>query len=77
MVMLDSTLSALRRPYSEFEVDEAQLAVAGFLARYGGRTLEAYRHDLRGFWASPRSVEDSTMRGSHGREAQEVRPGVP
>jgi integrase/recombinase XerD len=54
MVMLDSTLSALRRPYSEFEVDEAQLAVAGFLARYGGRTLEAYRHDLRGFfqWAA-------------------------
>src|SRR5262249_34716637 len=54
MTMLDSTVSALRRPYSNFELDEAQLAAAGFLARYGGRTLEAYRHDLRGFfqWAA-------------------------
>ena len=35
--------------------DEAQLAVASFLARYSGWTLEAYRHDLstvgrRAFW---------------------------
>jgi hypothetical protein len=28
--------------------DEAQLAAVSFLARYSGRTLEAYRHDLRG-----------------------------
>jgi hypothetical protein len=36
------------------EVDEAQLAAASFLARYSGRTVEAYRHDLRGFflWAA-------------------------
>ena len=27
--------------------DEAELAAAAFLARYGGRTLEAYRYDLR------------------------------
>jgi hypothetical protein len=26
----------------------AELAAAAFLARYQGRTLEAYRHDLRG-----------------------------
>ena len=54
MTMLDSTVSALRRPYSDFELDEAQLAAAGFLARYSGRTVEAYRHDLRGFfqWAA-------------------------
>jgi hypothetical protein len=54
MAMLDSTVSALRRPYSELEIDEAQLAAVGFLARYGGRTLDAYRHDLRGFfqWAA-------------------------
>ena len=57
MVMLDSTVSALRRPYSEFEVDEAQVAVAGFLARYRGRTLEAYRHDLRGFFQWAADVE--------------------
>ena len=34
--------------------DEAQLAAAAFLARYNGRTLEAYRHDLRYYfqWAT-------------------------
>ena len=34
--------------------DEAQLAAAAFLARYSGRTLEAYRHDLRYYfqWAA-------------------------
>ena len=34
--------------------DEAQLAAASFLARYGGRTLEAYRYDLRCYfqWAA-------------------------
>jgi len=34
--------------------DEGQLAAAAFLARYGGRTLDAYRHDLRVFvqWAA-------------------------
>jgi integrase/recombinase XerD len=35
-------------------LDEAELAAAAFLARYGGRTLDAYRHDLRTFfqWAA-------------------------
>jgi integrase/recombinase XerD len=35
-------------------IDEAQVAVAAFLARYSGRTLEAYRYDLRNFfqWAA-------------------------
>lgn len=35
-------------------IDEAQVAVAAFLARYRGRTLEAYRYDLRNFfqWAA-------------------------
>ena len=34
-------------------VDEAELAAGAFLARYQGRTLEAYRYDLRAFfqWA--------------------------
>ena len=33
--------------------DEAHIAAAAFLARYSGRTLDAYRHDLRTFfqWA--------------------------
>jgi hypothetical protein len=33
-----------------FEFDEAQLAAVSFLARYRGRTLEAYRHDPLGFF---------------------------
>ena len=38
---------------------EDQLAAAAFLARYSGRTLEAYRHDLRSFfqWAADRGVD--------------------
>jgi hypothetical protein len=30
--------------------DDADLAGVAFLARYSGRTLEAYRHDLRSFF---------------------------
>ncbi|MEJ7801480.1 MAG: tyrosine-type recombinase/integrase [Ilumatobacter sp.] len=39
--------------------DEAQLAAAAFLARYGGRTLDAYRNDLRAFfqWADDTGLE--------------------
>ena len=35
-------------------LDEAEVAAAAFLARYSGRTLDAYRHDLRTFfqWAA-------------------------
>ena len=40
-------------------VDEAHLAAAAFLARYSGRTLDAYRHDLRYFfqWATDIGLE--------------------
>lgn len=31
-------------------LDPAELAVAAFLARYSGRTLESYRADLRQFF---------------------------
>ena len=31
-------------------LDEAQLAAVSYLARYGGRTLESYRADLRQFF---------------------------
>jgi integrase/recombinase XerD len=39
--------------------DEAELAAAAFLARYSGRTLDAYRHDLRAFfqWAADVRLE--------------------
>ncbi len=35
--------ATLERPGDRFERDEAELAAASFLARYSGRTLEAYR----------------------------------
>lgn len=40
-------------------VDEAHVAAAAFLARYSGRTLDAYRHDLRYFfqWASDSDLD--------------------
>ena len=34
----------------EERIDEAELAAAAFLARHQGRTLEAYRYDLRAFF---------------------------
>jgi integrase/recombinase XerD len=40
----------------EQDAREAELAVAAFLARYSGRTLDAYRHDLRGFFSWAGSV---------------------
>ena len=40
-----------------FVPEEAQLAAVAFLARYSGRTLDAYRHDLRNLfqWAAAHS----------------------
>lgn len=39
--------------------DDAQLAAAAFPARYNGRTLEAYRHDLRYYfqWAADQGLD--------------------
>jgi hypothetical protein len=49
-------------------VDDAQLAAMSFLARYSGRTLEAYRYDLRYFfqWSadSELAVLDATTQHS-------------
>jgi integrase/recombinase XerD len=58
MTTIESPATTIRAPGFEFEVDEAQLAAVSFPARYSGRTLEAYRHDLRGFfqWASDHGV---------------------
>ena len=50
MTTIDSTATALQRLDADGAFDEAQLAAASFLARYSGRTLDAYRHDLRGFF---------------------------
>jgi site-specific recombinase XerD len=37
----------LDQPGAPFTLSEDQLAAVAFLARYSGRTLEAYHHDLR------------------------------
>jgi integrase/recombinase XerD len=58
MTTIESTATTIREPRVEFEIDETQLAAVSFLARYSGRTLEAYRHDLRGFfqWATDHGI---------------------
>jgi integrase/recombinase XerD len=55
---IQSSATTLRAPGVEFEVDDAGIAAVSFLARYSGRTLEAYRHDLRGFfqWATEHGI---------------------
>ena len=55
---IESAATTLRAPGVELEFDEAQLAAVSFLARYSGRTLEAYSHDLRGFfqWATDNRI---------------------
>ncbi|MDA8043639.1 MAG: site-specific integrase [Actinomycetota bacterium] len=46
--------SNIERPGTGFTVDPAELAAIAFLARYSGRTFDAYRHDLRNLfrWAA-------------------------
>jgi integrase/recombinase XerD len=58
MTTITSTDTAVQTPFDDPAFDEAQLAAASFLARYSGRTLEAYRQDLRGFfqWAADHDV---------------------
>jgi site-specific recombinase XerD len=58
MTTVESAATTIRAPGFGFEVDEAQLAAVSFLARYSGRTVEAYRHDLRAFfqWATDHGV---------------------
>jgi site-specific recombinase XerC len=54
MTVIDLSALTIFRSESTDPFDDAQVAVAAFLARYSGRTLDAYRHDLRSFfqWAA-------------------------
>ena len=54
MTTIETTTTTIEMPRDDFVIDDAQLAAVAFLARYSGRTLDAYRHDLRGFfqWAA-------------------------
>ncbi len=54
MTTIDSSSHVFLRREAPFSFGEDQLAALAFLARYSGRTLEAYRHDLRALfqWAA-------------------------
>lgn len=58
MTTIESATTVIELPGDDFVVDEAQLAAVAFLARYTGRTLDAYRDDLRGFfqWAADKNL---------------------
>ena len=60
MTTIDLNAATVERPGDRFQRDEAEQAAASFSARYSGRTLEAYRHDLRGFfqWAADNRRQD-------------------
>jgi hypothetical protein len=47
MTTIELTCATIQHREPDQPIDDAELAAAAFLARYSGRTLEAYRHDLR------------------------------
>ena len=53
MTALETTTTTITTFADRLRFDEAELAAVAFLSRYSGRTLDAYRHDLRMFfqWA--------------------------
>ena len=59
MTTIESITTAVAGRAVSFEIDDAQLAAVSFLARFSGRTLEGYRHDLRAYfqWAADNDVE--------------------
>lgn len=58
MTTITTTTSTAEAPGEEAGFEEASLAAAAFLARYSGRTLDAYRRDLRDYfqWAADHDV---------------------
>ena len=58
MTAIQTRCSVPAGPFTTTSLGEAELAAAAFLARYRGRTLDAYRHDLRTFfqWAADVSL---------------------
>jgi integrase/recombinase XerD len=67
MTTIESTSHVLDQPGSPFTVEEDHLAALAFLARYSGRTLEAYRHDLRLLfqWAAGHGLAVLTATRTH------------
>jgi integrase/recombinase XerD len=58
MTTIDSTGQTITRTFEPLLMGEAELAAVAFLARYNGRTLDAYRHDLRNLfqWAGDHNL---------------------
>jgi len=58
MTTIATASATIQPPQPDYLVDDAQLAAAAFLARYRGRTLDAYRDDLRSFfqWATDNAL---------------------
>jgi integrase/recombinase XerD len=52
---------------SQASFDQAEMAAAAYLARYGGRTLETYRYDLRTFfqWCSDVDLDVLEAKRAH------------
>ncbi len=67
MTTITSTTAAVQLPGDATGFDEVQLAAVSLLARYSGRTLEAYRHDLRGLfqWAADHEIQVLRGDGAH------------
>ncbi len=59
MNILHATPTTVTVPDEPAAPDQAQVAAAAFLARYSGRTLDAYRNDLRSFfqWADDTGLD--------------------
>jgi len=67
MTTLLTSRIAVLASEDDWSPTEAQLAAAAFLARYSGRTLEAYRFDLRCFfqWADEHGLDVLTVSRAH------------
>jgi hypothetical protein len=46
MTTIETVTTTVELPTDDLVSDDAQLAAVAFLARYSGRTLDAYCHDL-------------------------------
>lgn len=58
--VLESDAKTLTTIITDPGFDEAQVASAAFITRYNGRTLDAYRYDLRTFFAAHASTGSGT-----------------
>jgi hypothetical protein len=79
MTVIESVSTTVERPPVAFGIDEAQLAAVSFLARYSGRTLEAYRHDLRGYvqWTSDNDIAPVDTSRAFGEARSPLLPRAP